>query len=226
MEGGRFMTSLISYTLPCHKREADLIATLPSVIAAANAHPPVEIVVVDYGHPGTLVSLIWACLPTCQEGVTLRSIRVEAQHFHMAHARNVGIKRAQGEIIVAFLADMLVEPDFFVALRTSNADVCKWRETFAFKRAVIHAVGGFDQRMEFYGPEGKELADRLERAGYSIEPFPSKPTQIRTQNAEKVRNYRLPLTKLEMHHLGMDVWRDNQARNVTVANQGVEWGIA
>ena len=219
---------LVSYTLPCHKREADLRATLPSVIVAANAAPPVEIVIVDYGHPGTLVKLVWEHLTYCDEGVALRSIRVEREHFHMAHARNVGIREARGEYVVAFLADQIISETFFGAVRRGLAEpkrLLKWQETFAARRTDWLALGGIDQRFEFYGPEGKELTDRFERAGFTVAPFEGCDiSQIRTSNVEKVRNYRLPMTKMEMHLLGMEVWKDNQARGVTVANQGVEWG--
>lgn len=219
---------LVSYTLPCHKREADLLTTLPSVIAAANAAPPVEIVVVDYGHPGTLVKAIWGLLPSCAEGVSLRTIRVEAEHFHMARARNVGIQRAQGQIIVAFLADQFVGLDFFKELRAAlqPGTFLKWIETFAFWRDDIRAVCGFDERCEFYGPEGKELADRLQRHGVHVVKFPASCgiDQIKTPDSKKLQHYRLPLSKQEMHARGMDVWQENRINEVTVANQGKEWG--
>jgi hypothetical protein len=214
--------SLISYTLPCHKRAADLMAVWPSVIAAAVQASPVEIVVVDYGNP------LWLELGPGAKGVTLRTVRCEAESFHMAHARNVGIQAARGDIIVAFLADQIISQTFFDDVRSAlqPGTFLKWRETFAFWRDDIVAAGGFDERFEFYGPEGKELADRLERRGLRALPFPASCgiSQIRTPNAEKVRHYRLKLSKVEMHERGMAIWRDTQARAVTVANEGQPWG--
>lgn len=219
--------SLISYTLPCHQREADLRATLPQVIAAANAAPPVEIVLVDYGHPGTLVPLAWEHLRQCGEGVSLRTIRVEAQTFHMAHARNVGITAAAGDIVVAFLADQTVAPSFFADVRTTLAPhtFLKWQETFAFWKTDIVAAGGFDERFEFYGPEGKELDDRLRRRGLERWSFPDGTVaQMRTPNKQKVAHYRLPLTKTDMHERGMAIWRENMTQGLLVANEGRLWG--
>lgn len=221
--------SLVSYTLPCHKREADLLATLPTVIAAANAAPPVEILIVDYGHPGTLVEAAWSLLPQCMEGVTLRTVRVEREFFHMAHARNVGIKRAAGDIIVAFLADQLVGPQFFSELRKAlkPGEFLKWIETFAFWREDIFAAGGIDERFEYYGPEGKELSDRLQRRGLHVVKFPASCgiDQIKTPDAQKLAHYRAPLTKYDMHQLGMEIWQENKLNEVTVANQGKDWGL-
>lgn len=221
--------NLVSYTLPCHKRDADLLATLPSVIAAANAHPPVEILIVDYGHPGTLVKAVWGFLKHCGEGVTLRTVRVEREFFHMAHARNVGIKRAAGNIVVAFLADQFVGPQFFAELRThlKPGTFLKWIETFAFWKDDIWAAGGFDERMEYYGPEGKELSDRLQRRGLHVVKFPASCgiDQIKTPDSKKLAHYREPLSKQAMHERGMAVWRENQHNAVTVANQGRDWGL-
>jgi hypothetical protein len=221
------MTSLVSYTLPCHKREADLMTVLPSVIAAANHAPPVEIVIVDYGCEPPLVPLVWPILSECDEGVSIRTKRVEAQHFHMAQARNIGIREARGQIVVAFLADQVVDREFFADVRQvlGPGMFLKWQETFAFHREDILAARGFDERFEFYGPEGKELADRLVRRGLTATGFPAgSVTQIRTPNPEKTKHYRLPLSKREMHERGMAIWRENIQHGVTVANQGAEWG--
>jgi hypothetical protein len=213
---------LVSYTLPCHKREADLLACLPSVITAALASPPVEIVVVDYGCVPHLTAYQDSLWP---DGL-LRVVRVEAEHFHMAHARNVGIRQATGDVVVAFLADQVLQPSFFADVRalTKAGTYLKWHETFVFNRQEILDAGGFDERFELYGPEGKELHDRLQRRGLHAHRLGSVVSQLRTSEVDKVRNYRLKASKHEMHHVGMAYWRDNQERGVTVANAGAEWG--
>ena len=211
---------LVSYTLPCHKRESDLLKVLPSVIAAAEKAPPVEIIVVDYGNPEPLQ------LP---EGV--RVVRVERQHFHMAHARNVGIKAATGEIIVAFLADIAVRGDFFSRVREAltyhaNMFLKQW-EIFAFRREQILEAGGFDERFEFYGPEGKELVERLGRRGhYPVGFHRGLISQIPTPDDMKVQHYRLHMSKHEMHQVGMSIWRANTKEQLMVANEGQLWGVA
>ena len=215
--------SHISYTLPCHKREADLMAALPSVIEAAGMTSGVDIVVVDYGSTLSCRGAI-----TTRGGVYVTTVAVAADHFHMAHARNVGIRTAKGDIVVAFLADQMVSPPFFADVRAAlrPGTFLKWQETFAFWREDIIAAGGFDERFEFYGPEGKELADRLKRCGLKERPFPVScgVSQLRTPNAEKVKNYRLKLSKQAMHERGMAIWRENQAKGLLVANEGHEWG--
>lgn len=220
---------LVSYTLPCHKREADLMTVLPSVIKAANAAPPVEIVIVDYGCDPPLPPLIWPLMRDLAEGVTIKTKRVERDHFHMAHARNVGIKTATGDIVVAFLADQFIGPSFFADVRKALRPgiFLKWIETFACWRQDLLNVGGFDERFRYYGPEGKELSDRLQRNGIFVERFPAScgVDQIKTPDAKKLQHYGVSLTKAQMHQQGMAIWRENQAASVRVANQG-EWGQA
>jgi len=214
--------SLISYTVPCHKRLDDLCAAAPSIWTAVCVDDPeaarrVEVVYVDYGNRPPLDVKEWPC------------VRVEADYFHMAHARNVGIKAAQGDIIVAFLADQIITPDFFKILRDTlqPGTFLKWHETFVFWREDILAAGGFDERFEFYGPEGKELTDRLQRRGLKVRPIPSRiVSQIPTPDAKKVQHYRQKLSKHAMHAIGMKIWEENQAANLLVANEGKDWGAA
>lgn len=210
------MTPLISYTVPCHKRVDDLSAVWPSLLEAARACRPVEIVVVDYGNE-----------PPMDDVLADVRKRVDATHFHMAHARNVGIRAASGDLIVAFLADQIVSPDFFHVVREllKPGVFLKWFETFVFHRQDILDAGGFDERFEFYGPEGKELTDRLQRRGLRAVQIPDRiVSQIPTPNADKVKHYREKLSKREMHLRGMEIWNENKAAGLTVANQGREWG--
>lgn len=219
---------VVSYTVPCHKRTTDLLSTLPSVLKAANAHPPVELVVVDYGNDESLSPLISQLIDEYETSASVVVRWVPREYFHMAHARNVGIKNASGSIVVAFLADQMVSLDFFKVIREQLAPgyFLKWFETFVFNRDEILEAGGFDERFEFYGPEGKELTDRLQRRGLRAVQMPDRiVSQIPTPNHEKVKHYREKLSKKQMHNIGMEIWRANQAEGLTIANQGREWGV-
>ena len=221
------MEDLVSYTVPCHKRVTDLVTTLPSVMKAASAHPPVELVIVDYGNESSLTPLISHMIDEYETSASVVVRWVSRDYFHMAHARNVGIKSANGNLIVAFLADQMVSLDFFKVIREQMAAgyFMKWFETFVFNRQEILDAGGFDERFEFYGPEGKELTDRLQRRGLKVIPVPRRVvSQIPTPDHLKVQNYREKLTKHQMHNIGMEIWKANQAEGLTVANQGREWG--
>lgn len=206
---------MISYTLPCHKRQEDLSLALQSVLLAQNTFDgEVEIVVADYGNPVPLM------LP-----FSVNRIVVPAPYFHMAHARNVGIRAAKGEIICAFVADQLLAPEFFTVVNglLHPGSFLVWQETYVFYRNDILATGGFDERFELYGPEGKELAERLERRGLHKIKLPKNlVAQLPTGYKSKLTNYAQPLSRREMHHIGMDVWA--ACGKQLVANEGHTWG--
>lgn len=215
--------TLISHTMPCHKREADLARALPSVLQAAAGAGPVEVLVVEYGNvPSLVLDNYWV-----PDDAVLTMQSVYADHFHMAHARNVGIRAANGEIVCAFVCDQVVAPNFFEAVRRmiQPGVFLSWQETYVAYREDLLDAGGFDERFEFYGPEGKELAERLRRLGLREARLPKDLVyQIPTSYRDKVRHYRLKLTRREMHHVGMSVWRENAAAGLLVANEGRPWG--
>ncbi len=100
-----------------------------------------------------------------------------------------------------------------------------WHETFVAWRADLVAAGGFDETFELYGPEGKELNERLVRRGLSQLTLPMDiVSQIPTSIKDKVRNYRTKLTRREMHNLGMLLWKENTSAKLMVANEGRDWG--
>ena len=206
---------MISYTMPCHKRQEDLSIALQSLfVARAKSQSDIEIVVVDYGNPLPLV------LPP-----NIRRVVSEGRYFHMAHARNVGIKAARGSVICSMVCDQIVEPNFFNVISglLQSGTFLSWQETFVFWHSDIEAVGGFDERFELYGPEGKELAERLERCGlHKIQIPKDLVSQLPTSYKDKISNYAQSLSRREMHHIGMDTWKECGGQ--PVANVGKEWG--
>ena len=219
---------VLSYCVPCHRREADLVVALPVVYAAAALSPPVEVVIVDYANHPPLT------LPPPPPGVTLRVPRYTGRdHYHMAHARNLSIRAATGDYVVVSCADILPEPSYFVALRMRIEETravglipSRLRGVLVCQRAELVAAGGFDERFEFYGPEDKDLEARLRRrgapgAGY----WHGWLRMIPTPDVAKVAHYRVALGKRAMHHRGVQLMQDNKMAGVLVANDGQPWGV-
>lgn len=223
---------LISYCLPCHKRTSDLVQALPFVVKAAEADGATEIVVVDYANPkeGT----IWPIVGRIQEDIPVYvRIYTERDHFHMSHARNLSIRSAGGVYVVIGSSDLCPQPDFFKSIRKriveTGATLLKpaddtYRGVIVCKRSELIAAGGYDERIEMYGAEDKDLQARLERRGVSTAYYEPYLAMIRTTNDQKVANYRLKLTKTEMMAHGDLVYRANVAAGQLVANEGVPWG--
>lgn len=197
---------LISYCVPNFKRDEDLAHSWPTAQAAADASPPVELVLVDYA-----------------------KVR---NYFHMAHARNLSIRMATGDYVMIGSADFLLSPRLFEHIRTvlrQNAAV--WLQPARLKGAIVCDrialvdAGGYDERFEFYGPEDKELAGRLTRRyGPPQSYYADLLSVIPTPDALKIQGYRLPLSKREMHEQGLPILRESEHGSVFEANKGYGWG--
>jgi len=229
---------MISVCIPCMNRAYDLKQTLPSNIEAANASSPVEIVILDYNSQDGLEEYINNTRETISlaDGNLLTYAKYTGRsYYHMAHARNLSVLASSGEYINISNADVFFAEDYFKIIR----ELLLSRKPVWIKPPQRHLgilicqrqefidAGGFDERFEFYGPEDKDLILRLQRRGGKFVSCPSKIiSQIRTPNSEKVKNYRLALSKQEMSKLMKPIYEENVRNRVMVANEGVEWGAA
>lgn len=209
---------LISYCVPCHDRVGDLAQSWPTVQEAAKQSPPIELVLVDYANKAPLpdATVVYRGRP----------------NFHMAHARNLSIRAATGDYVMIGSADFLLDRMLFAHLRERISETgATWLRPKGYlgaivcRRDVLIAIGGYDERFEFYGPEDKDLAARLIR-------FVGRPASyahallavIPTPDSLKVRGYRRSLSKREMHEDGMRVFSENERKGLVVANKDIEWG--
>ena len=219
---------LISLCIPVHNRTYDLKVTMPYLLAAAEASPLVEIVIVDYNSPDDLIPYI--------AGLNNKAISyvpyIGRNHYHMAHARNLSVKAAQGEYVVIMSADIYPVNNFVQVVREMLEGGYVWMHGRLYTGAIVCQrqefldAGGYDERFEFYGPEDKDLHDRLARRGGKFRMLPNGLLSvIETPNEEKIKNYRLPLSKREMHRRGMIIYKENKAAGLLVANEGLTWGV-
>ena len=220
---------IISLCIPVHNRTYDLKLTLPYLMATANASPPVEILILDYNSQDDLAEYIESVTPP--DGGRLSYVKYTGRsHYHMAHARNLSVKASVGEYIVILSADIYPAKEFIQVAREMIADGYVWMHGKRYTGAIICQrqefmdAGGYDERFEFYGPEDADLNARLVRRGGKLGLLPSLLKVIRTPNEEKVKNYRLVLSKREMIDRMKPIYEENTKNHMLVANQGREWG--
>lgn len=225
----------LSYCVPCHKREADLREALPALVAAANASPPVELVIVDYGQQPSLEPLVAPFRDQLIDGNALQlPVYRGREHYHMAHARNLSIQASTGDVLVLSCADIVPYLSFFSTIRTilteTGADYIRsdnkgYPGLVTVRREVIFALRGYDERFEFYGPEDKDLLHRLARSGaiqgtYHLDDIMR---MIVTPWPIKLMGYRA-IPKPERHVISSSTLQDNDMRNVIAVNTPEAWG--
>lgn len=219
---------LLSLCTPVMNRTADLKKTMPLRIAAAELAPPVEFVFLNYGSQDDLDEfLLDLHLPP---GITYTYRYFASPYYRQAHAYNLAILASHAETFCLMGADTYPIGDYFGAVREQRARGAIWVEDPRYKGAIacqkqaFLAVGGYDERFEFYGPEDRDLAERLTRAGYAKAILDRNMIgNFHTPDAVKMANYRLPLSKAEASAKMRKIYLENHAAGrIQVNPQG--WG--
>lgn len=219
---------LVSLCLPVHNRLDDLKVALPKMIEEAATSPPMEIAIVNYASSDKLYlylyDLVQSPLPT---GVAITARRYEGHdYFHMAHARNLSVLASHGEYFIIWSADLTPQPGFFSSVRTViEHSRPTWfhpkgeTEIIICKRLAFWSAGGYDERFEFYGPEGKELHSRLTRRyGKPLVTLNKPFKKITKSDNHRFDNYRLSLGKREMFRIGKAILDENEEKQLLKAN--------
>jgi len=103
----------ISYCTTCKGRLSHLKQTLPANLAAERDNPNVEFVLLDYDSRDGLADWIKANFSEEIASGRLRYARyAPAEHFKMAHAKNMAHRLAMGDILCNLDADNFIAPNF------------------------------------------------------------------------------------------------------------------
>ena len=227
-------TPLVSICIPAMNRTDDLRQIMPHLILAANASPPVEIVIVDYSSSDGLGEFVQHVQASgmLNGGSLLTYSRYEGRDtYHMAHARNLSVKASHGDYVLISSSDIVITAAYLDAIRAQIAQGCVWtypaqryKGVICVRRDEFEAAGGFDERFEWYGKEDKDLHQRLLRRGAQAGTVTAALSVIPTPWEKKKRNYRGHPSRSEMHRATLEIYRENCAAGVLVANEGQEWG--
>jgi GT2 family glycosyltransferase len=189
--------------------------------------PPGEVSVVDYNSTDGLGEYIESL-----DAPELVYNRYEGrEHYHIAHAYNLAVLASTGDYVAIMGADAVLAPNYVHELRKLIDSGCIWMRGKHYKgilccqREEFVAAGGYDERFELYGAEDRDLEARLRRRGGKFGLVPDGLVSvIRTSNKDKVKNYRLNLSKREMSRRNHKILDENNANGVLVANESKEWG--
>lgn len=206
---------------------------MPSIIGAAKASPPIEIMILDYNSEDDLADFV-ASLK--KEDIGESNFISYAKFtgrktYHLAHAYNLTVRSSVGEVIIILGTDIIVSEDYFKFIRNAfEKEDTVWacpsdlKGIIAITKKEFDETGGYDERFEFYGPDDKEMDLRLKRRGGKHKLVPNGMlTEIVTPKKDKFANYKAvshPERKRQMR----SILEENIKNNVLVVNQKTGWG--
>jgi hypothetical protein len=213
----------------------DLMLTMPYRIANAISSPPVEIVILNYSSTDGILDYITDMVNLFHpvEGVYISGHScINRKYFHSARAYNMALLAGKGEWVVLTPADVFVYNGYVATLRERISEGSLWcntdrkrRSTIAFNKAEFIAAGGYDDRFDTYGPDDRDIIERMERRCAKRGSIPDYLLgDIFTPADKKIANY--PPTGKSHRELGKDLMKyyyENKENGQLVANQGIEW---
>jgi len=213
---------LISLCTPCMNRLDDFKETITSKINATK-YGSVELVVLDYNSQDGLedfVENLMKTVPIVYKKYTGRNA------YHAAHANNLVMLLGNGDYVVLTPADTFIEEGYIPRLVKKIEQGCIWCTTLKKHRSIVAVkkeefvnCGGYDERMEMYGPDDVDLIERLERRGGKFGSIPDELIRsIYTSPEKKVENYRIKASHKELGKLSMPYLYENRDKKSLVAN--------
>lgn len=165
-----------SFCITARNRAHHVKATLPASLF--HAAPGDEFVLLDYGSTDGLGD--WVAKHLYRElaaGVVVYARLEGAERFFPSHAKNVAHRLASRDLVCSLDADNLTGADFGPWLRSvferhpasvvgadSHAAGGGWGRV-AMRREDFVRLGGYDERMQFWGFEDTDLVLRAQGAG-------------------------------------------------------------
>jgi len=159
----------------------DLKQTLPQNIVDNSDYPYVEYVILDYNstkdNPGEWIKENYMSMIESGEMIFLQEKTVE--NYSMSHSRNICFKMATGDIVINIDADGFTNEGFCTflnnlaneqpekAIFTKGKSMTRGRLGF-YKNEFIELLGGYDENMEGYGHDDKDLMYRAWQLGFKM----------------------------------------------------------
>jgi glycosyltransferase involved in cell wall biosynthesis len=164
---------IFSIITTCKGRLNHLRQTLPAMAG----QPGVEVVVVDYACPEGTADWVNRHFPS------VKTVEVENQPtFNTSHARNLGAAAATGTWLCFMDADVTPGPEFaahfaqrlvpgrFFTAAPFAPEICG---TCVVPRRAYRRAGGYDEAMEPWSYEDKDLYVRLKQMGLVEDHYPA-----------------------------------------------------
>lgn len=231
----------ISVCTTCMNRASDIKKTFLKNITDNLDYPAhlLEFLLLNYNSDDDLEDWVHLNLERLiSEGLVSYYKTTEPQFYSMTHSRNLAFKLARGDIVNNVDADHYTNPGFctqinlmatqfpskvvFVKSRQKN------RGRLSFFRREFLKLGGYDESLEGYGFDDKDLLYRAVKSGFRVVRYGGK---FFNHTADHIRH---PVDNYKEKDKD---WKFSQRRNTilsilnilsgrVIANEGKEWGKA
>ena len=241
---------MISLCIVVMNRTDDLKRTLPVTIEMAKASPPVEIVILDYDSKDDLVDYLknidypitYARSPNHKffSISHSRNCAVKASSGDYIVIQDADIILKEGTIPTWRKLLDKYDPVWLIEEGRWIDDKHQGGRLLVCQRNEFLKMGGYDERFNLCGPEDKDICMRLYRRNAKVETYSRHLIdEIKTRQERKIANldsekyreivpkdepHKLQWTKLLMQRAMREIYLDNCAKGVLVANEGKEWG--
>ncbi len=166
----------VSLCTVCMNRSQHIKQTLEKNILDNETYGDTEFILIDYNSKDDLEEYVKSTLNKYIESKKLIYYKTKApQYFNRSHSRNIAFKLATGDIICNVDADNFTGEGFAIFLNTAFThnkgyffyanDRFDVIGRIAFTRESFYKVGGFDEKMVYYGFEDSDFIHRLVKSG-------------------------------------------------------------
>jgi glycosyltransferase involved in cell wall biosynthesis len=226
----------ISLCTTCMGRLSDLIQTLPQNLEDSASYPRVEFLLLDYNSRDGLEDWVRQNLGSQIESGRVTYARTcDPQWYSMSHSRNLAFRLARSEIVCNVDADNWIGAGFLEKVnelaneQPSRAIFIKGKQLLRgrlgfFKDEWEKLLGGYDEDLEGYGHDDRDLVVRAQKLGFRMKFFGGKyVTRLKTSGSNKVMNMRVKDWR-RTEKLNKELSEAKINRGLLMANAGRPWG--
>ena len=217
----------ISFFTAMKNRFEHIKQTFPKNIESARRYGNFQWVLLNYGctDPRTEQWVQKVIRPLTETGEVDYYHFEEPSHFRFAHARNIGLHLARGELACNVDADNYIGDDFAEYLAARLQKKKRFVRLSGIKRGAkgricartedMKAIGGYDETFESWGADDGDLAERLKRMGIKqitcyVEEFGQA-----IEHDNKLRTKETTVSYKESRQLSHDTRRRNRSLGLT-----------
>ena len=215
----------------------DITKTLQVNINDNSNDPNVKFILLDYNSSDDLPNWINTnCKSEIDLGRLIYARTTQPQYYSMSHSRNLAflIGGLNGcDVVNNVDADNYTKPGFSnkvreLALQNEHPLIIKSKRLMRGRLGMLFSdftkIGGYNEELEGYGHDDKDLMERAIMAGLTSFYFGGEfIDRIKTDKQQKVANMRIKNWR-ETENANKEISARNLADGKIIANEGKKWG--